>query len=74
MERIVNIAKNHKEAEKWDIEQQINMTPRERQMAAKELKKRFYGSNPPDLKDCRQEFRIYYIGLNELIKNKKGVN
>ena len=50
MERKVNIAKNHKEAEKWDIEQQINMTPRERQMAAKELKKRFYGSNPPDLR------------------------
>ena len=50
MERKVNIAKNHKEAEKWDIKQQINMTPEERQMAAKELKRRFYGSYSPGLR------------------------
>ena len=50
MKRIVNKAKNNKEAEKWDIHQQISMTPEERQKAAKELKKKFYGANPPDVR------------------------
>ena len=50
MERIFNKAANHKEAEKWDIQQQINMTPRQRQKIAYELKKRFYGNNSPDVR------------------------
>jgi hypothetical protein len=50
MERIFNKALNHKEAEKWDIQQQINMSPRQRQKIAYELKKRFYGNNPPDVR------------------------
>ena len=50
MERKVNIAKSFEEADKWDIEQQINMTAQQRQKAAKELKKRFYGTNPPDVR------------------------
>jgi hypothetical protein len=50
MKRIFNKAANHKEAEKWDIEQQINMTSRQRQKAAFELKKKFYGKNVPDVR------------------------
>ncbi len=50
MKRVVNKAKNSKEAERWDITQQIKMTPEERQNAAKELKKKFYGLNPPDVR------------------------
>ena len=51
MERICNKSKNFKEAEEWDIKQQLRMTPEERQEAAKELRERFYGRENIDLKD-----------------------
>jgi len=51
MERIVNKAKNHTEAELWDILQQINMTPQERLDIASELRRRVYGE---DVKDVRE--------------------
>ena len=54
MKRIVNKAKNNKEAERWDIRQQLSMTPEERQKISKELKKKFYGTNPPDVKHAIQ--------------------
>jgi hypothetical protein len=50
MERILHKAKNHKEAQQWDILQQINIRPEERQNIAKELKKIFYGSNVRDIR------------------------
>jgi hypothetical protein len=50
MERIVHIAKSFEEAEWWDIEQNLAMTPDERLEAAKELKERVYGKNPPDVR------------------------
>jgi len=56
MKRIVNIAKNAAEAEKWDIIQQIKMTPQERMAAAKELQIRVYGERT--------------IGLREWVKTK----
>ncbi len=43
IKRVINKAENHQEAEKWDIVQQIGMSPEERQKVAKELKKRFFG-------------------------------
>lgn len=51
MNRTFNKAANHKEAELWDILQQIKMTPRQRQRIAFELKKRFYGNKMPDIRD-----------------------
>jgi hypothetical protein len=54
MERIVHIAKSFKEAEEWDFQQNISMTPEERLEAAKELKERVYGKNSPDV-------RAFYI-------------
>ena len=51
MERICNKAKNFKEAEDWDIEQQLHMTPEERQEAAKVLRERVYGQNTVDVKE-----------------------
>ncbi len=51
MERTVHISKNFKDAEDWDIEQQISMTPRERQSVARALKEKYYGKNPPDVRD-----------------------
>jgi len=54
MDRTFNKAKNLKEAEKWDIQQQINMTPRQRQQIAYELKRRFYGDSPPDVRNIKK--------------------
>ena len=54
MKRTVNKAKNNKEAEQWDVTQQLRMTPAERQKIAKELKKKFYGNNPQDVKQTAQ--------------------
>ena len=54
MDRSFNKAANHKEAEMWDILQQIKMTPRQRQKIAFELKKRFYGNKSPDVRDSRK--------------------
>ena len=51
MKRIFNKAKDFKEAEEWDIEQQLRMTPEERQGAAKVLRERVYGRNTEDVKD-----------------------
>lgn len=54
MERIINIAKNKKEADEWDIQQQIKLTPEERQKIAKELKRRFYGDKDTDIRSSRK--------------------
>jgi ribosomal protein L17 len=54
MERMINKAKNNKEAEKRDIIQQIKMTPEQRQKIAKELKRRFYGNNTPDVRESER--------------------
>ena len=53
MVRILNKAKNHREAEKWDIQQQVNMSPEERKQIALELKRRYYGSRVPDVRGKR---------------------
>lgn len=41
------------EADDWDIHQQINMTPEERQEVADELRRRVYGDHPPDVREGR---------------------
>ena len=51
MKRIVHKSHSFKEAEKWDIQQQINMTPQQRLEAAKELSKRVYGTNLLDVRE-----------------------
>jgi hypothetical protein len=51
MERIYKKSNSFKEAEEWDINQQLSMTSEERQAAAKELRERVYGPNPKDVKD-----------------------
>jgi hypothetical protein len=54
MKKVVHKAKNFKEAEEWDILQQINMTPEERQNIALELRRRVYGKKSPDLREVHQ--------------------
>ncbi|MEE9449024.1 MAG: hypothetical protein V3V72_03150 [Ignavibacteriaceae bacterium] len=54
MERIFNKAKNNKKAAQWDVLQQISMSPEERMKVAKELKNRYYGNNPPDVRSRKK--------------------
>jgi len=54
MKRIVHKSKDYEEAERWDIKQQKEMTSQERQAAAKELKRRVYGENPPDVREAER--------------------
>ena len=42
-----------REAEEWDIAQQLSMTPEERRRAARELQKRFYGDQCPEVRESR---------------------
>lgn len=51
MDRIVNKAKNFKEAEEWDILQEVKMTPQERMEAASNLRKRVYGEDTQDVRE-----------------------
>jgi hypothetical protein len=55
MERVVKILKNFKDAKKHEILQEVNMTPEERLKAAKVLRDRVYGANPPDVKDNKNK-------------------
>ncbi len=55
MKRTVTISHSFQEAEEKDILQQISMTPDERQAAARELKRRFYGDNPPDVRESTKK-------------------
>lgn len=51
IKRVFHKAKNKKDAEEWDILQQISMTPDQRLSAAQELKKRVFGRKRPDVKE-----------------------
>ncbi|NLT49667.1 MAG: hypothetical protein GXX85_01965 [Ignavibacteria bacterium] len=53
MERVVNIAKDKKSADKYDILQQIKMTVEERQIAAKTLKRKYYGKDCKDVRETK---------------------
>jgi hypothetical protein len=53
MKRIVNKAKNHKEAGKWDLKQQLEMTSDQRLEVAKALRERFFGKDTVDVRKSR---------------------
>ena len=55
MERIVNVAKNQKEARQWDIQQALEMTPEERRKASRILRERAYGSEVPDVREAERD-------------------
>ncbi len=50
MEHIVNKSKNFREAEEYDIHQHTQMSPSDRQAAAKKLRERYFGKNTPDVR------------------------
>jgi hypothetical protein len=51
MERIVHIARSFAEADKWDIRQQMAMTPQERMRVAKAIKERMFPGKNPDIRE-----------------------
>ena len=51
---VVNKAANSREANLWDIKQQKNLSSEERQAIARELKRRVYGENPPDVSEAER--------------------
>jgi hypothetical protein len=53
MKRIAYAARGFKDAERWDIEQNISMTPAQRQKASWQLKTRIFGRRRPDVRASR---------------------
>lgn len=49
----VHIAKNHREADEWDILQNLRMTPQERLCAARQLQLQYFGKDSPDVKQSQ---------------------
>ena len=54
MKRILHKSRSFKEAEEWDIQQQISMNPQERLQAAKILRERVFGKNTPDVREYHE--------------------
>ena len=53
MKKVVHIFHSFREAELSEIEQQISMTPAQRQRIARAIKRRIYGPHPPDVRSFR---------------------
>jgi hypothetical protein len=54
MERVAHKSRSFEKAARWDVEQQVSMTPNQRLLAAKVLKERVYGKNVKDVRECRR--------------------
>ena len=54
MDRIVRKSLGHEEAARWDIEQQLRMTPEERLRAARVLKDRAFPADAKDVRACHR--------------------
>ena len=50
MERVVHKASSHEEADRWDVEQQLAMSPEERLRAARVLKDRVFTTDAKDVR------------------------
>lgn len=50
MEPIVYKSQNFQEAEEYDIHQHTQMSPSQRQAAAKKLRERYFGKKTPDVR------------------------
>lgn len=55
LERVVHKSRSFAEADAWDIAQQLSLTPEQRQAIARELKRRFWGDNRPDVRASREK-------------------
>ncbi len=55
MERVVKKSRNFREADAWDIQQNLALTPEQRIQIAHALRKRAYPSNAKDVRACHRE-------------------
>jgi hypothetical protein len=55
VERIVKKSIGFAQADEWDVEQCLAMTPEERLDAASELRRRAYGPHPPDVRESQRQ-------------------
>jgi hypothetical protein len=58
MKRIVHISKSFEEAEQWDIEQNISMTPEERLDILQRLREEYYIFKNESRKGFQRVYRI----------------
>ena len=54
MERIVHKSHQHREADRWDVEQQVSMDASERLQAARILKERAFPRDAKDVRACHR--------------------
>ena len=50
IKRVVAVARSHAEADRMDVLEQVSLTPEQRWRIARSLKRRAYGSDPPDVR------------------------
>ena len=55
MKRVFKKSNDFNEAEQWDIQQNLRLTPEQRQKAAAELRKRVYGKKIPAIREARDK-------------------
>lgn len=53
MERVFHKSRGHDEAAEWDVLQRLQMTADQREMILRELQRRYYGENVPDVRESR---------------------
>lgn len=51
--RVVHKSRSFAESDEWDVAQQIGLSPEQRQTIAGELKRRFWGDDPPDIRQAQ---------------------
>ena len=52
IDRVAKRSRGFAEAEAWDIEQHVSLTPRQRMAAARALKDRLFGRKTLDVRQC----------------------
>jgi hypothetical protein len=51
IKRVVHISHSFAEAEQWEIQQELSMTPQQRLSAAKKMQQWTYGKKQKDIRD-----------------------
>ena len=54
MERVVKKSRSFRDAERWDIRQNLSLTVEERIRIAHALRKRAYPANAKDVRECHR--------------------
>lgn len=54
MERVVKKSRGFREADRWDVQQNISLTPQERIRIAHALRRRAYPGPTKDVRECHR--------------------